>query len=145
MKNKLSMIIVLLLSVVAYFNSNTKNHNPSTSNPQAYSSTLTNAINNKKSDVIVQTKATVIKILKDDLEGHKHQKFIVKIPTGQTILVAHNIDLAPRIPNLKKGSHIELKGEYEWNNKGGIIHWTHDDPNNHHTHGWIKFNNKLYK
>ncbi|MDE1266260.1 DUF3465 domain-containing protein, partial [Vibrio aestuarianus] len=36
-------------------------------------------------------------------------------------------------------------GEYEWNKKGGVMHWTHNDPNNKHPHGWLKHNGKTYE
>jgi hypothetical protein len=144
MKNKISIIVVAILSIIAYFNNSTQNSgNLSAKNVKP--SVLVDAYNNHKSNVIVQTKAKVIKILSDDLQGSKHQRFIIKLNSGQTILVAHNIDLAPKVKDLKKGSNIELKGEYEWNNKGGVIHWTHHDPSKRHIDGWIKHNNKTYK
>ncbi len=58
------------------------------------------------------------------------KNFILKLNSGQTLLVAHNIDLAPRIPNLQVGDSVEFYGEYEWNKKGGVLHWTHKDPQN---------------
>jgi len=146
MKNKLSIIAVVLLSIMAYFNNGTNNTKSNTNSSISKSNlTLQDAYNQHKSNIIIKTKATVIKTLSDDLKGSKHQRFIIKIPSGQTILVAHNIDLAPRVNGLKKGSNIELKGEYEYNDKGGVIHWTHKDPNNRHPDGWIKYNNKTYQ
>jgi len=40
---------------------------------------------------------------------------------------------------------IEFFGEYEWNDKGGVIHWTHDDPEEIHVNGWIFHNNVIYQ
>ena len=106
---------------------------------------LNDAINNQKSDIQVEGKGEVIKILEDDLDGDKHQKFIVKIPSGKTLLIAHNIDLAPRINNIKEGDEVKFYGEYEYNFKGGLIHWTHDDPENYHIGGWIKHKGIIYE
>lgn len=103
------------------------------------------AYKNKKSDVIVTGSGTVIKLLPDDLQGSKHQKFIVKLKEDLTLLISHNIDLAPRINTLKKGDLIQFKGEYEWNEKGGVVHWTHKDPQNKHPHGYILHLNKYYQ
>lgn len=50
-----------------------------------------------------------------------NQKFIVKLASGQTLLVAHNIDVAPRIQSLRAGDRVQFSGEYEWNDKGGVI------------------------
>jgi hypothetical protein len=47
-------------------------------------------------------------ILRDDNEGSRHQKFILSLDNGLTVLVAHNIDLAPRIDHLRKGDRVEF-------------------------------------
>jgi hypothetical protein len=100
---------------------------------------------NKQSDVQTEMTGKVIRLLKDDLKGSKHQRFIIELPVGQTILVAHNIDLAPRIDALEVGDEVTVYGEYEWNKKGGVMHWTHHDPANKHPHGWIKHQGKTYQ
>ncbi|EMK6713434.1 DUF3465 domain-containing protein, partial [Vibrio cholerae] len=99
---------------------------------------LQQAYQSQQSDLQVQGLGQVVKVLPDDNDGSRHQKFILKLNSGQTLLVAHNIDLAPRIPNLKVGDSVEFYGEYEWNKKGGVLHWTHKDPQNRHAHGWLK-------
>lgn len=103
------------------------------------------AYDNQQSDLQVKGSGTVIRILKDDNKGARHQKFILKLSWGQTILVAHNIDLAPRINAMSKGDKIQFYGEYEWNNKGGVVHWTHHDPKGFHIGGWLKHNGSTYQ
>ncbi|WED27748.1 DUF3465 domain-containing protein [Vibrio sp. DW001] len=107
-------------------------------------SKLQQAFESRQSDVQVQGVGTVIRLLADDIKGARHQKFILKLSNRQTLLVAHNIDLAPRISNLETGDVVEFYGEYEWNNRGGIIHWTHRDPRNKHKHGWLKHNGQVF-
>ncbi len=97
------------------------------------------------SDVQVQGKGTVIVILSDDLQGSRHQRFIIKLESEQTLLISHNIDLAPRIDDLSINDSIEFFGEYEWNDKGGVIHWTHYDPEGNHIDGWLWHNNIVYQ
>ena len=63
----------------------------------------------------------------------------------QTVLVVHNIDLAPRVDDLKIGDKILFSGEYQWNAQGGLIHWTHHDPRGRHTAGWIKHGGNTYQ
>ena len=86
-----------------------------------------------------------IKVLRDDNKGSRHQKFLLKVSSNQTILIAHNIDLAPRINSISKGDTIHFNGEYEWSNKGGVVHWTHHDPNKRHVDGWLKHEGKTYQ
>lgn len=100
---------------------------------------------NRQSDVQLEVSGDVIKLLADDNDGSRHQRFIVELPSGLSLLVAHNIDLAPRIDNLQVGDEVDLYGEYVWNEKGGIMHWTHHDPANRHPHGWIRHNGELYQ
>ncbi|EJL7002322.1 DUF3465 domain-containing protein [Vibrio cholerae] len=106
---------------------------------------LQQAYQSQQSDLQVQGFGQVAKVLPDDNDGSRHQKFILKLNSGQTLLIAHNIDLAPRIPNLKVGDSVEFYGEYEWNKKGGVLHWTHKDPQNRHAHGWLKHNGQVYE
>ena len=54
------------------------------------------------------------------------------------------IDLAKRVP-VERGDTIEFRGEYEWNEKGGVVHWTHHDPQDRHDHGWIEFEGRRYQ
>ena len=103
------------------------------------------AYSNQESDVQVSGSGKVVKLLPDDNIGSRHQKFIVKLPDSNTILIAHNIDLAPRIDSLKVGDFIEFHGEYEWNDKGSVVHWTHHDPRGKHPGGWIEFDGKRYE
>lgn len=111
----------------------------------ANDSVLNDAYNNHQSDVQVQGAGNVIKLLSEDNKGSRHQRFILRLDSGQTILVAHNIDLAPKIANLRVNDLIEFYGEYEWNSRGGVIHWTHHDPSNRHAHGWLRHNGTTYQ
>ncbi|WP_026970377.1 DUF3465 domain-containing protein [Aliagarivorans marinus] len=106
---------------------------------------LANAFANQQSNLQIEGQGIVSRILSDDTVGSRHQRFILTLASQQTLLVAHNIDLAPRIPNLKIGDKVIFYGVYEWNNKGGVIHWTHHDPANHHPHGWLKHRGKRYQ
>jgi len=112
---------------------------------QSDSSILQRAYNNRQSNLQVQGEGLVLKILSDDLEGSRHQRFILRLSSGQTLLVAHNIDLAPRISGLRRGDKVEFSGEYEWNEKGGVIHWTHHDSTGRHIGGWLKHDGKTYQ
>lgn len=97
------------------------------------------------SDIQVEGEGTVIRVLPDDLNGSRHQRFIVQLGSGQTLLIAHNIDIAPRIHVLKVGDSVRFNGEYVWNKKGGVIHWTHHDPQGRHVAGWLKHNGNTFK
>jgi len=106
---------------------------------------IKSAYENHQSDVQVKGSGIVVRILNDDNKGSRHQKFILKLSSGQTILIAHNIDLAPKINSISKGDQVQFYGEYEWNKKGGVVHWTHHDPKGHHTGGWLKHNGSTYQ
>lgn len=106
---------------------------------------ISDAFAQHRSHIQVQTSGKVKAVLADDHEGSRHQKFILSLANGLTVLVAHNIDLAPRIEHLKKGDTVEFNGEYEYNPKGGIVHWTHRDPRGTHENGWLKHNGQTYQ
>ena len=98
----------------------------------------------QRSKVWVEVPGRVSRLLADDNDGSRHQRFILTLDSGHTVMVAHNIDLAKRIP-VQKNDSIKLKGRYEWNDRGGVVHWTHHDPENRRAGGWIEFNGTVYK
>ncbi len=106
---------------------------------------LARAIAERRNNFQVQGRGEVIRLLSDDNEGSRHQRFIIELTSGQTLLVAHNIDLAKRLNSLKPGDTIEFNGEYEWNARGGVIHWTHHDPKGKHEPGWLKHKGVTYQ
>ena len=106
---------------------------------------IENAFENRLGNLQVTGQGTVVKLLADDTDGSRHQRFVVRLNSGRTLLVSHNIDLAPRIDTLRVGDTIAFHGEYEWNPKGGVIHWTHHDPQGTHPAGWIKHDGRTYQ
>ncbi|WP_151988447.1 DUF3465 domain-containing protein [Acinetobacter oleivorans] len=158
-KKNLSIGGVIILLIAAYFgldlSGHKQNQSPSSVMPEAQhtETTLSNtgvdtikaAYEQRQSNVQVQGNGRVKAILRDDNDGSRHQKFILVLKNGLSILVAHNIDLAPKIPNLKKGDAVEFYGEYEYNPKGGVLHWTHRDPQNRHESGWLKHDGQIYQ
>ena len=167
-KTNMSIGAVIVLLIAAFFgldlNTNNKEHtqqpansvgggqnsqsNESSSsdqNQQNGLSLIQQAFDRHQSNVQVQSVGRVKAVLADDNEGSRHQKFILGLENGLTVLVAHNIDLAPRIKNIQKGDTVEFYGEYEYTEKGGVIHWTHHDPQNRHVGGWLKHEGEIYQ
>jgi hypothetical protein len=85
----------------------------------------------------------VTRLLPDDHDGSRHQRFILQLRSRQTLLIAHNIDLARRIP-LGMGDRVRFRGLYEWNDLGGLVHWTHHDPHGNEDGGWVSHRRKIY-
>ena len=90
---------------------------------------------------------TVVKVLRDDNDGSRHQKLLVSLDNypNITVLIAHNIDLAPRVKDIRANTPIRFYGEYIYNDKGGVIHWTHSDPASRHQNGWLQYEGQIYQ
>ncbi|WP_337077591.1 DUF3465 domain-containing protein [Acinetobacter pittii] len=158
-KKNLSIAGVIILLIAAYFGLDLSGHkqsqSPSSTIPAAQRNettflnngvdTVKAAYEQRQSNVQVQGSGRVKTILRDDNDGSRHQKFILVLKNGLSILVAHNIDLAPKISNLNKGDIVEFYGEYEYNPKGGVLHWTHHDPQGRHEGGWLKHDGQIYQ
>ena len=144
---KLVLIAVVLAAV--YFGAVERGFIPgqqhADAGPGGGQQALAAAFENRRSDIQVQGSGRVSRVLADDNEGSRHQRFIVQLASGQTVLVAHNIDLAARVASIKAGDPVEFNGEYEWNERGGVIHWTHRDPQGVHEAGWIKHAGRTYQ
>ena len=106
---------------------------------------IARAFAEREGDIQVESAGIVTRVLSDDRTGSRHQRFILRLGNDIQVLVAHNIDLAPRIQGLDKGDTVAFFGEYEWNDKGGVIHWTHHDPAGRHVDGWLRHDGRLYQ
>ena len=91
----------------------------------------------------IDVRGRVVRLLPDDIEGDKHQRLIVDAGDRQTLLVAHNVDIAERVP-VSLGDRLSIRGMFEWNELGGLIHWTHRDPMGVEEGGYIEHRNKQY-
>jgi hypothetical protein len=98
-----------------------------------------------RSDVEVTADATVAQVLPDRVSATgTHEQFIIKLTSGDlTLLVEHNLSIAPRAP-VAVGDHVIVHGEYIWNAQGGLIHFTHHDPEGRHEGGFIQDNGMTY-
>lgn len=105
---------------------------------------LARAIAQHRSGVQVTAAGTVDRLLADDDDGSRHQRFLLKLPDGHTLLIAHNIDLAPRVP-VERGDAVTVHGQFEWNDRGGVVHWTHHDPRGRHEDGYIEHRGERYR
>lgn len=157
MKKLIALVIALAVTVLAYY----QEHLPVDDQPpqndsralqhtprdvgSASNAAAEQAIKQRRSDVQLEMHGVVKKLLSDDNNGSRHQRFIVELSSGDTILVAHNIDLAERVSDLRAGDDVGLYGEYVWNERGGVMHWTHRDPAGRHVAGWIKHNSRVYQ
>ena len=116
----------------------------STDSAESSDDLLAELFKDQKSDVQVQGQGTVIRLLTDDSEGNRHQRFILELDSGQTLLITHNIDIAPRLDVIAVGDRVEFYGVYFYNEQGGGIHWTHHDPKGQHISGWLKWNGEKF-
>ncbi|MDX2000670.1 MAG: DUF3465 domain-containing protein [Thermoanaerobaculia bacterium] len=117
---------------------------PAPSEPSASTAVLDRAFAERRSNLWVTVTAPVERLLPDDRKGNPHQRFLLRLPSGLTVLVAHNIELAERVP-LTVGDTVEIRGEYEWNDKGGVLHWTHHDPSGRRDGGHIRYDGRVYR
>ena len=145
------LTLVALLLVVWFARQEFTGSRPDPASPpvataaDAGTEAIAQAYADQASGLQVTGAGVVVKVLRDDNDGSPHQRFLLELPSGQVVLVAHNIDLAPRVPGLAEGDAVEFHGVYEWNPKGGVIHWTHDDPAGRHEAGWLRAQGQTYQ
>lgn len=100
------------------------------------------------SDRIVTASGVVVHLLPDDNDtsdgSAEHQQFLVEVDgCDVTVKIAHNLKFG-RVP-VRKEDTLRFKGEYEYSDRGGCIHWTHHDPKNWREGGWIEHRGKRYE
>lgn len=141
--------IAILIAVAAVYVAITpEDHHPSGNAPASATkqdSNIEQLFRERRSGVVIEGVGSVEKLLSDDLDGSRHQRFILRLASASTLLVSHNIDLAPRIESLRVGDEVHFRGQYEWNERGGVVHWTHHDPAGKRPGGWLHHASKTYK
>lgn len=149
---KILLTLVLLIAALQTYEHLTRNDRATDTSssttyeqPRASSASIVDAFRARRSNIQVQASGKVVRVLPDDRDGSRHQRIIVTVAPAHTVLIAHNIDLAPRLEGLRPGDRIEFNGEYEWNERGGVVHWTHRDPQGRHEAGWIRYDGRLYQ
>lgn len=151
MKKVLLFSSLAVVAIVATLNGPVGSHSPDAPavsklrQDASRDAALEHAFVNRLVNHQIEGEGTVVKLLPDDEKGSRHQRFILRLASGRTVLVAHNIDLAPRVDDLQPGDTVEFFGEYEWNAKGGVVHWTHHDPKGRHVGGWLRHGGRMYQ
>ena len=146
MQRKLIRLVVLVVAALGAWLAQQAGFTLSAGAPPADAGAelLADAWDRHANDEWIRASGRVTRLLDDDNEDSRHQRFIIETGRGQTLLVAHNIDLAPRVP-VGIGDKIAFKGVYEWNERGGVIHWTHHDPQGREPGGWIELRGRRYE
>jgi len=98
-----------------------------------------------RSGVQVTADGVVSRLLSDDTgPSGTHQRFIIQVKdSAQTLLIDNNVDIGKRAP-VAAGDEVVVHGEYVWNDQGGLVHFTHHDPDHSHEDGWIELKGVRY-
>ena len=87
---------------------------------------LRQRFNKRDTGTWIDIKGVVTRLLSNDNDG------------------AHNIDLARRVP-VGMRDRVQVRGMYEWNDLGGLVHWTHHDPQGIEDGGYVRYRRKDYR
>ena len=146
------LVIVTFLPVLAsIFGCSTQGEQTAQAEQQTYfdSNTQTSADqevldaqSKQQSKVHVTFEAVVYKLLPDDTQGIPHQKFLLRLSNNTTVLIAHNTNLGSYL-NIQPGDVVDVSGEYIWNKKGGLVHYTHPSTSRYKQDGYIKVRSRV--
>jgi hypothetical protein len=113
--------------------------------PAADNAAIARAFAEHRSEIQVTAQGTVDRLLSDEMSVvGQHQRFILRLMGArQTLLITNNISIGRRVP-VALGDDLVVHGEYIWNDEGGLIHFTHHDPDRSHEGGWIQHRGVRY-
>lgn len=98
---------------------------------------IENAFQARLSGQVVQLRGVVRNVLPDERDGRRRQRWTLELDGGRTLLVSHDLETSGRVP-AAVGDELELRGRYEWNNRGGAVVDTHTLPDDELALGWIR-------
>src|SRR5579871_4354653 len=116
--------------------------------PDAGNAAVYDAWRAQRSTVEVTATGSVARILGTQLgRSGEHEGFLLHLrgPEGHglSVKVEDNVDITGPIP-LQTGDDVEVRGEYIYDPRGGILHYTHHDPRGRHSSGYVKVRGRLY-
>jgi hypothetical protein len=100
---------------------------------------------NHRSNVEVTADGVVVGTFPDRKSSDgTHEQFIIRLTSQNlTVEIEHNISIGRRVP-VAQGDEVVVHGEYIWNAQGGLIHFTHHDPQGTHENGYITDKGQTY-
>ncbi|MEO9170498.1 MAG: DUF3465 domain-containing protein [Candidatus Baltobacteraceae bacterium] len=117
------------------------------SQAQAGDGAVCSAYQSQRSHVEVVATGKISRMLgtRDGRNG-SHEGFLVKLDSGCDLVVKveTNVSLTGPVP-LQTGEAVTIKGEYEYYQMGGVIHWTHRDPRGNHEGGYVQAGGATYQ
>ncbi len=118
---------------------------PSTATAVADNAAVQRAFQGHTDQVEVTAIGVVDRVLSDQSgPSGPHERFIVRLAdVAMTLLIEHNLSIAARVP-VATGEAVVVHGEYVWNAEGGLVHFTHHDPDRSHEGGYILYGGKRY-
>lgn len=143
LRRLLALLVIAALALYQYYGP-APDGEPAASRHAPSSQSAGTAAQQWRAGQWVEATGTVQRVLSDDNDGSRHQRFILELQERRTLLIAHNIDLAERVP-VQRGERVRLRGRYESNDRGGVIHWTHHDPQGFNSGGWIEYKGVRYQ
>ncbi len=102
-----------------------------------------------RSRVEVTASGSVVRLLGTRIgRSGAHEGFLVHLSgagaRGLTVRVEDNVDLTGPIP-LAPGDAVTVRGEYIYDPRGGLIHYTHRDPRGRHPDGFVRVRDRVYR
>ncbi|MGI8827836.1 MAG: DUF3465 domain-containing protein [Chloroflexota bacterium] len=100
----------------------------------------------------VTLRAIVYGLLADSQGRYEHQRFLLRCPSGLTVLVVNDVSIGQRVP-VRLGDVVTVRGIYVWNGLGGLVHFTHHSLgapqggwilDHSHVYAWISFRTKTW-
>jgi hypothetical protein len=105
---------------------------------------IATAYQHQTSNILVEAEAKVVYVF--PVIKHRElnfQEFRVELTNGHRVRIIHDLNEAEAVP-LRASDVIRFRGEFDWSDDGGLIHWTHDDPKGERGDGWIEFGGSRY-
>jgi hypothetical protein len=99
------------------------------------------------SGVEVIAQGTVLGVLgTNEGPSGEHEGFLLGLKQDCDLMlrVETNVDITGPVP-VQDGQVVTVKGQFEDDAEGGVIHWTHHDPSGRHVAGYVEIAGKLYQ